>query len=387
MKRICVVTATRAEYGLLKNVIVRLEQETDIIVNVVVTGTHLSPRFGETYREIEKDGVRICARIPILEDEDTALGVLDTMGNALKGFGGFFQSNPQDMVIILGDRYEIMAVCIAAMMEKIPIAHIHGGEITEGAIDDAIRHSITKMSYLHFASTEEYRKRILQLGEQPDRVFNVGALGVENVLRQPLMSREELEKSIAFVLGEQYGLVTFHPVTLEEQTAIEQLHQLLEAMNELEDYHFIITMSNADEGGIQINEELIKYAHAHEKRIYVTESLGMKRYLTAMKYASFVLGNSSSGIIEAPAMRVPTVNIGDRQKGRVQAESILNCEPVCREIVETVRKTQEAEFLTKVRKQKLPYGEGDTSKKIVDILKTQLQKGFDLKKKFYDVRF
>lgn len=387
MKRICVVTATRAEYGLLKNVIVRLEQETDIIVNVVVTGTHLSPRFGETYREIEKDGVRICARIPILEDEDTALGVLDTMGNALKGFGGFFQSNPQDMVIILGDRYEIMAVCIAAMMEKIPIAHIHGGEITEGAIDDAIRHSITKMSYLHFASTEEYRKRILQLGEQPDRVFNVGALGVENVLRQPLMSREELEKSIAFVLGEQYGLVTFHPVTLEEQTAIEQLHQLLEAMNELEDYHFIITMSNADEGGIQINEELIKYAHAHEKRIYVTESLGMKRYLTAMKYASFVLGNSSSGIIEAPAMRVPTVNIGDRQKGRVQAESILNCEPVCGEIVETVRKTQEAEFLTKVRKQKLPYGEGDTSKKIVDILKTQLQKGFDLKKKFYDVRF
>lgn len=387
MKRICVVTATRAEYGLLKNVIVRLEQETDIMVNVVVTGTHLSPRFGETYREIEKDGVRICARIPILEDEDTALGVLDTMGNALKGFGGFFQSNPQDMVIILGDRYEIMAVCIAAMMEKIPIAHIHGGEITEGAIDDAIRHSITKMSYLHFASTEEYRKRILQLGEQPDRVFNVGALGVENVLRQPLMSREELEKSIAFVLGEQYGLVTFHPVTLEEQTAIEQLHQLLEAMNELEDYHFIITMSNADEGGIQINEELIKYAHAHEKRIYVTESLGMKRYLTAMKYASFVLGNSSSGIIEAPAMRVPTVNIGDRQKGRMQAESILNCEPVCREIVETVRKTQEAEFLTKVRKQKLPYGEGDTSKKIVDILKTQLEKGFDLKKKFYDVRF
>lgn len=387
MKRICVVTATRAEYGLLKNVIVRLEQETDIIVNVVVTGTHLSPRFGETYREIEKDGVRICAKIPILEDEDTALGVLDTMGNALKGFGGFFQSNPQDMLIILGDRYEIMAVCIAAMMEKIPIAHIHGGEITEGAIDDAIRHSITKMSYLHFASTEEYRKRILQLGEQPDRVFNVGALGVENVLRQPLMSREELEKSIAFVLGEQYGLVTFHPVTLEEQTAIEQLHQLLEAMNELEDYHFIITMSNADEGGIQINEELIKYAHAHEKRIYVTESLGVKRYLTAMKYASFVLGNSSSGIIEAPAMRVPSVNIGDRQKGRMQAESILNCEPVCREIVETVRKTQEAEFLTKVRKQKLPYGEGDTSKKIVDILKTQLQKGFDLKKKFYDVRF
>lgn len=387
MKRICVVTATRAEYGLLKNVIVRLEQETDIIVNVVVTGTHLSPRFGETYREIEKDGVRICAKIPILEDEDTALGVLDTMGNALKGFGGFFQSNPQDMLIILGDRYEIMAVCIAAMMEKIPIAHIHGGEITEGAIDDAIRHSITKMSYLHFASTEEYRKRILQLGEQPDRVFNVGALGVENVLRQPLMSREELEKSIAFVLGEQYGLVTFHPVTLEEQTAIEQLHQLLEAMNELEDYHFIITMSNADEGGIQINEELIKYAHAHEKRIYVTESLGVKRYLTAMKYASFVLGNSSSGIIEAPAMRVPSVNIGDRQKGRMQAESILNCEPVCREIVETVRKTQEAEFLTKVRKQKLPYGEGDTSKKIVDILKTQLEKGFDLKKKFYDVRF
>lgn len=387
MKRICVVTATRAEYGLLKNVIVRLEQETDIIVNVVVTGTHLSPRFGETYREIEKDGVRICARIPILEDEDTALGVLDTMGNALKGFGGFFQSNPQDMLIILGDRYEIMAVCIAAMMEKIPIAHIHGGEITEGAIDDAIRHSITKMSYLHFASTEEYRKRILQLGEQPDRVFNVGALGVENVLRQPLMSREELEKSIAFVLGEQYGLVTFHPVTLEEQTAIEQLYQLLEAMNELEDYHFIITMSNADEGGIQINEELIKYAHAHEKRIYVTESLGVKRYLTAMKYASFVLGNSSSGIIEAPAMRVPSVNIGDRQKGRMQAESILNCEPVCREIVETVRKTQEAEFLTKVRKQKLPYGEGDTSKKIVDILKTQLEKGFDLKKKFYDVRF
>ena len=284
-----------------------------------------------------------------------------------------------------------MAVCIAAMNAQIPIAHIHGGEVTEGAIDDAIRHSITKMSYLHFTSTEIYRRRVIQLGEHPDRVFCVGALGVENILSQKLFAKSELEESIQFELGEKYCLVTFHPVTLEEGSGIRQVEELLQAMDEMTEYHYLITKANADAGGREINKCLEEFAAVRKEKVYLTESLGMVRYLSAMKYCSMVLGNSSSGILEAPAMRVPTVNIGDRQRGRIHADSIINCEPCCSSIKEAMRRAEEPEFRERVRKQVQPFGDGDTSRRIAGRIKEYLfkedGKGADLKKNFYDIVF
>ena len=391
MKNICVLTAARAEYGLLKNLILRLQEESGFQVNVVVTGMHLDKAFGETYREIEEDGIAIAAKLPVLSNNGGAVGMSETMAQAMISFGHFFDENKQDLLIVLGDRYETMAVCIAAMNAQIPIAHIHGGEVTEGAIDDAIRHSITKMSYLHFTSTEIYRRRVIQLGEHPDRVFCVGALGVENILSQKLFAKSELEESIQFELGEKYCLVTFHPVTLEEGSGIRQVEELLQAMDEMTEYHYLITKANADAGGREINKCLEEFAAVRKEKVYLTESLGMVRYLSAMKYCSMVLGNSSSGILEAPAMRVPTVNIGDRQRGRIHADSIINCEPCCSSIKEAMRRAEEPEFRERVRKQVQPFGDGDTSRRIAGRIKEYLfkedGKGADLKKNFYDIVF
>lgn len=391
MKNICVLTATRAEYGLLKNVILKLRREPEFHVNVIATGMHLDRDFGETYREIEEDGIQITARIPILSKKDGSVGMSETMAEALVRFGLFFAENRQDLLVVLGDRYETMAVCIAAMNAQIPIAHIHGGEVTEGAIDDAIRHSITKMSFLHFTSTEVYRRRVIQLGEDPGRVFFVGALGVENILSQKLLEKADLEKAIQFTLGTRYCLVTFHPVTLEKDSAMEQIRELFQAMDEMTEYHYLITKSNADAGGRLINECLEEFASERKERIYLTESLGMIRYLSAMKYCSMVIGNSSSGILEAPAMGVPTINIGDRQRGRIQADSIINCQPDCGSIKEAMRRAETNEFRETVRKQILPFGDGDTSGSIVSRIKECMsgkgEAGIDLKKKFYDVEF
>lgn len=390
MKNICVLTATRAEYGLLKNLILRLQEEPEFQVNVVVTGMHLDRAFGETYREIEEDGIAIAAKLPVLSENGSAVGMSETMADALVSFGHFFAENRQDLLVVLGDRYETMAVCIAAMNEQIPIAHIHGGEVTEGAIDDAIRHSITKMSFLHFTSTEVYRKRVIQLGEHPDRVFCVGALGVENILRQKLLTRAELEESIRFHLGEKYCLVTFHPVTLEGDSGIEQVNELLQTMDEMEEYRYIITKANADAGGRAINKRLEEFSKVRKERIYLTESLGMIRYLSAMKYCAMVIGNSSSGILEAPAMGVPTVNIGNRQRGRIQAASIINCAPVRSEIQEAMRRAETNEFRKAMERQTLPYGDGNTSelitRRIREFLSGENGRQIDLRKKFYDIK-
>lgn len=388
MKEICVLTATRAEYGLLKNVILKLREESTLHVNVIVTGMHLEKAFGETYREIEADGIPIMAKIPIISKEDGAIGMSETMAEALVRFGHFFAENSQDMLVVLGDRYETMAVCIAAMNAQIPIAHIHGGEVTEGAIDDAIRHGITKMSFLHFTSTEVYRKRVIQLGEHPDRVFCVGALGVENILSQKLLEKSELEEVIQFNLGEKYCLVTFHPVTLDEGSGVKQINELLRAMDEMTEYRFLVTKANADAGGRTINECLEKFAEKRRERIYLTESLGMIRYLSAMKHCSMVIGNSSSGILEAPALGVPTINIGNRQRGRIQADSIINCKPDCASIKAAMHRAEEVTFREIIQKQILPFGNGDTSRRIVSRIREYLDGAeMDLKKKFYDIEF
>lgn len=389
MKNVCVLTAARAEYGLLKNLILRLQEEPEFRVNVVVTGMHLDKAFGETYREIEEDGIAIAAKLPVLSENGSAVGMSETMADALVSFGHFFAENRQDLLVVLGDRYETMAVCIAAMNEQIPIAHIHGGEVTEGAIDDAIRHSITKMSYLHFTSTEVYRRRVIQLGEHPDRVFCVGALGIENILKQKLLTRAELEESIGFHLGEKYCLVTFHPITLEEGSGISQVEELLQAMDAASAYHYLITKANADAGGRMINERLEQYAQEHKENTLLIDSLGMIRYLSAMKYCAMVIGNSSSGILEAPAMGVPTINIGNRQRGRIQAASIINCTPDRREIQEAMCRAESKEFREAIERQKLPYGDGNTSELITNRIREYLLgeggKQIDLRKKFYDI--
>lgn len=380
MKKVAVVTATRAEYGILRPLIFRLRKEREFQLQVIVTGTHLSEKYGDTQEEIENDGVEVFRRIPILKDGNTPYDISLTMANALQGFALYFKEEKPDMVVVLGDRTEILGVCTAAMNERVPIAHLHGGEVTEGAVDDCVRHAITKMSYLHFPATEVYRKRIIQLGEEPERVFNVGALGVENILHVPLLSHQEICEQIGIPKGEDYAVMTFHPVTLENETAREQTEELLRAIEQEKNRFYLITMANADAGGDIVNDMLRRFA-AKMKNVKLVASLGMIRYLSAVKYSRFVLGNSSSGIIEAPALGIPTVNIGDRQKGRLMADTIISCAPKEEDIVAAMRLADMTEH-----KVSTIYGDGNTAEKIVEVMKDfLLHDKINLKKTFYDM--
>ena len=380
MKKVTVVTATRAEYGILKPLIGRLKAEKDIETQLVVTGTHLSEKYGNTQQEIIEDGNEIDRRIPILEEGNLPCDISVTMANATRGFAVYFAEEKPDVLIVLGDRTEMLGVCAAAVNERIPIAHLHGGELTEGAVDDCIRHAITKMSYLHFPATEVYRRRIIQMGEAPERVYDVGALGVENILKTPLLSYEDMCAQTGVPQSRKYVVVTFHPVTLERGTAAEQVEELLDAMARQSQYFYLVTKANADAGGELVNRMFADFAGKQEN-VALVASLGMKRYLSAVKYSEFVLGNSSSGIIEAPALGIPTVNIGDRQKGRIMAQTVICCPAESGAIEAAMRQAQQTEH----RVSDL-YGDGETSEKIVFILKDFLrQEKKDLKKEFYDL--
>ncbi|WP_312857305.1 UDP-N-acetylglucosamine 2-epimerase [Neobacillus endophyticus] len=388
MKKICIVTSTRAEYGLLKPLMVSLSKMKKIEVNIVVTGTHLSHEFGYTISEIESDGIPIDEKIEIIMGSDTPVSVSKSMGLALISFGEYFNRKKPDLLIVLGDRYEILAVCSAAVNFNIPIAHLHGGEITEGAIDEVIRHSISKMSYLHFTSSDVYRKRVIQLGEDPSRVFNVGALGVENILKTPLLNKYELEQSINFLLDKPYALVTFHPVTKENNTAFEQTEQLLNAIDSFKDIKFIFTKANADADGRVINKLIDNYVEKNRENSIAFTSLGQIRYLSAMKYSAFVMGNSSSGIIETPTFKIPCINIGDRQKGRIQATNIINCPPKKADIILAIKHALSPNFRLSLSNLNSPFGNGDTSEHILRIILQFLQcKNQNFKKKFYDISF
>lgn len=387
MKRICVLTATRAEYGLLKPVIVKLNAVPRLDVRIAVTGMHLSPDFGFTYREIENDNLKIDKKIDILLSSDTPASVSKSMGLAMIGFADYFEELCPDMLLVLGDRYETLAVCCAAMNARIPIAHMYGGETTQGAVDESIRHAITKMSYLHFTSTEEYRKRVIQLGEEPDRVFAVGAMGIENIMHTQLMPMNELSDFLGMPLAEPYAVVTFHPVTLEDNTVKEQFSALLTACDNHPELRYIFTKANADANGKIINSMIDDYVK-DKKNAKAVASLGTVRYLSALKYASLVIGNSSSGLIEAPSFHIPTVNIGDRQKGRLMAKSVISCEPDSGEITKAITKALSKEFREKISSVKNPYGDGNTSDKIAGILKEYLfNREINLKKSFYNVTF
>ena len=325
MKKVCIVTGTRAEYGLLKPVIDKVYHSDLLELQLVVTGMHLSTEFGLTYKEIEEDGYPITSKVEMLLGSDTPVGITKSMGVAMIGFADCFDRNKPDIVVILGDRYEMLAAASAAMIARIPIAHIHGGELTEGAIDEAIRHSITKMSHIHFTAVEEYRKRVIQLGEAPSTVYNLGALGVENAKKVNLLSKEELENMIGFQFYFPTIMVTYHPVTLESASAQKQFEEILDVIDRHKEISVIFTKANADTDGRIINEMIDEYVNLNKDRCRGYTSLGQKKYLSVLQFCDAVVGNSSSGIIEVPSFKIPTVNIGDRQRGRVRAESVIDC--------------------------------------------------------------
>lgn len=384
MKKICVVTGTRAEYGLLYWFLKEIESDKELQLQVIVTGMHLSPEFGLTYKEIEKE-FKINKKIEMLLSSDTSVGISKSMGLAQISFAESYDELKPDIVIVLGDRYEIFSATSAAMIARIPIAHIHGGEKTEGAFDESIRHSITKMSHLHFTATNEYKNRVIQLGEHPSRVFNVGGMGIENIKRFKLLSKDEFEKLIEFKLNIKNILVTFHPVTLENSTAKEQFQQLLDAIDELEDTNIIFTKANSDTDGRVINQMIDEYVTKNFQKSVQFTSLGQLRYLSALQYVDAVVGNSSSGLAEAPSFKIGTINIGDRQKGRIKASSVIDCEPNKDSILKSFEKLYSKEFQNSLINVKNPYGDGCASKKIVEILKNVDLKNI-LKKSFYDLR-
>ncbi len=384
MRKVCLFTSARAEWSLLQGVAEKIRESPALYLQLLVSGSHLSPQLGMTVNEIEAGGFQIDERVDILKFDDNSVGICKVMGLAVGSYGEALERLSPDILVILGDRYESFCVAAAAQILRIPIAHIHGGETTEGAVDEAFRHSITKMAHLHFASCEDYRRRIIQLGENPSQVYNVGALGIENVRKFKCQTSSELESSIQFQLDAPFFLVTFHPVTLEDSTAGAQVEELFAALDNFSNHKIIITKANADNGGQEINQKIDAYAAAHPERCLAVTSLGHIRYLSAMKYCDAVVGNSSSGIIEAPVFNVPTVNIGDRQKGRMSLPSIINCTPEKKAIMGAIFQAINPIFRSSLVGLRHPCDAGKTSALILKALVSfELPK--TLKKSFYDL--
>ncbi len=381
-RNICIITGTRAEYGLLRWVMQGIKDDPDLTLQLIVTGMHLSPEFGLTYREIEQDGFEIDRKVEMLTSSDTPIGIAKSMGLGVIGFADALNELKPDLIVVLGDRFEIFSAVAAALVARIPVAHLHGGEATEGLIDEAIRHSITKMSHLHFVAAEEYRLRVIQLGEQPERVFLVGGLGIDNIKRLKLLDRTELESSLDFKLGQKNLLITFHPVTLETATATDQMEELLAALAELQDTHLIFTLPNADTDGRTLIRLVEKFVAQHSSARAYT-SLGQLRYLSCVAHFDGVVGNSSSGLAEVPSFKKGTINIGDRQRGRLQAASVINCEPTRQCIEDAIEKLYDADFQAGLSQVRNPYGEGGASQKIIEVIKNAVLDDV-LKKRFYN---
>lgn len=386
MKKICIMTATRAEYGLLKPIIKKLQEIGIFDVRVAVTGAHLSVKLGLTYKQIEQDGIHIDKKIHILSNSDTSKSISKAMASTISQFADYFDDIAPDLLIVLGDRYEALAVCIAAMNAHIPIAHLHGGEVTQGATDEAMRHSITKMSHLHFTATEEYMRRVVQLGEHPNTVFYVGSTGCETIQDLNLMDKDQLEQEIGFSFGKRTAMLTFHPVTLEKDSSQAQFSNLLDALDAFPSLKVIITKANADAGGSIINRMIDNYASKHPDKAKAYASLGQLRYYSALQYCDVVIGNSSSGIIEAPSFHVPTVDIGDRQKGRTAAVSLIHCTPDKKDIIKALNTAFSEDFKRVAQHSSNPYSKSGSASEIVSIIQEFLSGDkLKLKKKFYDI--
>ncbi len=369
MRKICVVTGTRAEYGLLYWLMKEIQADDDLQLQLIATGMHLSPEFGLTYRTIEDDGFTIDSKVEMLLSSDTPVGIAKSIGLGVIGFADALAQLQPDLLVVLGDRYEILAAVQAALVARIPVTHIHGGETTEGAMDEAIRHSITKMSHLHFVAAEPYRTRVIQLGEQPDKVFNVGAPGLDSAKRLQLLDREQFQRSIDFELGSLNFLITYHPATLGSLSAREAMNELLEALGSFPDARIIFTKPNSDTDGRVIGQMIDEYAQCHRERVAVFTSMGQLRYLSALQHVDVVIGNSSSGIIEAPLFKVPTVNIGNRQGGRLKAASIVDCEENVDSITACIKNVLAPGFKVLLQNVESRYGAGNTSEQMLRILK------------------
>ncbi len=383
-RKICVITGSRAEYGLLFWLMKEIKADQELDLQLVVSGMHMAEKFGATWREIEKDGFNIDARVDMELVDDTPTAIARSMGNGMVGAAEAFERLKPDMVVVLGDRFEIFATAQAAMLARIPIAHIHGGELTEGAMDEAIRHAVTKMAHLHFTSAKVYRQRVIQLGEEPDRVFNVGAPGIDNIFKLDLLDIDGIQSALGFALGNSFFLVTYHPLTLGDDDQGKTINQLLAALDMFPEYRVIITGVNADPKSGIIAERIKEYAAANPDRVMLRQSLGQLNYLSVMKHCSAVVGNSSSGIIEAPAMKVPTVNIGERQRGRLKAESVIDCGETSNGIVGAIKKAISPEFRATLPTIKNPYGNGGASKAIKNIIKSTKLENI-LMKRFNDL--
>ncbi len=387
-KKIMVVTTGRADYGLLSPLIEKIKLSKLLDLYLVATGSHLSEFHGETVKFIEQSHeVKDLHKVPMTQEGDTEESICYSIAEGLKGFSELFNTTSPDLLIVLGDRYELLSVCIAAVIHKIPIAHIHGGELSFGQIDDSVRHSITKMSSFHFSSMEGYAKRIVQMGEDPSRVFSVGALGVDNIKSLTLMEKEELFNLLDIDFNDKVALMTFHPVTLDSyESANNQINELLSALNNTS-LLTLMTMPNADTANKSIYKEIQAYARKYPEKFRLTKNLGQRVYLSAMKYATLMIGNSSSGIIEAASFQLPVVNIGDRQAGRYRSKNIIDCQCSQKEIEEAIVKALSEDFINEIKDIISPYGEGDTSKKVIDILENlNLEnKSEILKKGFYDL--
>jgi GDP/UDP-N,N'-diacetylbacillosamine 2-epimerase (hydrolysing) len=367
-RKICVITGTRAEYGLLRRVMQGIKSEPELTLQIIATGTHVSPEFGLTYREIEQDGFQIDRKVEMLLSSDTPVGIAKSMGLGVIGFADALEELKPDLLVVLGDRFEIFAAVSAALVARIPVAHLHGGEVTEGAYDEAFRHSITKMSHLHFVAAEEYRKRVIQLGESPDRVFLVGGLGIDAISDLELMDRQALEAALDFKFLRKNLLVTFHPATLETGTAADQMAELLAVLSELHDTGLIFTLPNADTGGRALRHMVEDFVGRHPNaRAYA--SLGQLRYLSCIAHVDGVLGNSSSGLLEVPAFKKGTINIGDRQRGRLQASSVINCQPNRTAIKAALQRLYSEDFQSSLSTVSNPYGQGGASEKIIEAIR------------------
>lgn len=385
-KKFCIFTGTRAEYGLLKPLIDELLLEPEIEVQMLISGMHLSPEFGLTINDIELQGIKKVEKIEMLLSSDSSVGITKAMGLGMISFADAFERLKPDLLIGLGDRFELFSAVSAAMIARIPVAHIHGGELTFGAYDDALRHAITKMSHLHFTSNAEYRKRIVQLGENPNTVFNVGALGIDNVRKINLLTLRQLEESISFDLSIPFFVITFHPVTLEYNSSEKQFLELLYALDNFKEFKFIFTKPNADNNGRIIIKLIDDYIKRNESRCIAFESLGQLRYLSTLKFAKMMIGNSSSGIIEMPCFNKPTINIGDRQVGRVFPDSVIQCNPYRKSIITAINKGLKKDFQKVSRLKRNTYGDGRAAIKIKKIL---MKKDFPIlvKKNFFDIKF
>ena len=383
-RKICVVTGSRADYGLLRLVMKGIKADPSLTLQIIATGMHLSPTFGLTYNEIEGDGFEIDQKIQCLAPSDSPIAIAEAAGKVLSGCAKAFDELKPDLVLVLGDRLEIFAACSAALLARIPIAHIHGGEVTVGAYDEAFRHSITKMSSVHFVATEEYKRRVIQLGEHPSTVHLVGGLGVDAIKEIKLLSKDEIEKTLCIKFADKSLLVTFHPATLEDQAPAEQMSELLAALSDKPDTTLIFTMPNADTGGLAIMEQIKSFVYKNDNA-YAFESLGQINYLSCMAIVDGIVGNSSSGILEAPTLKVGTINIGDRQLGRSQSVSVINARANKESIKEALNELFSQEFRSTLNACRSPYGEGGASRKILRVLSDF---NFDkyLQKSFYDIR-